>query len=207
MPNASVYVYKGSYAEQWCRDNNKSFCYVNEEKNEPIREENEEFPHITHRVGPLTVEGYYTHSVSENTFSDGTKTLFYHISAPVGVVLETAFDGVEVYYTPAWRNDGKYAAMSAMADTVSFEGTRGGTVKLYQYGVAVQPTKRLAKGWEKGVRWTFGEPPMSSSKEHALRVEYDGVIYRYKIVINWSNAIISFYINISKKCLCFGIIL
>ena len=185
MTNATVYVYKGSYAEQWCKENNQRYHYVNESTtNTPL----DDSSHIMHRVGPLNVIGYYNHFVGEYPIIDGSKPLAYKINTFPGAVLETAYDGVEVYYAPHGIKDGEYIDKTAVADTTEFIGTRrGGKVTLADYGVTVKPTKRLETGWQKGVRWTFNKPVISAPQEHYLIVEYDGMTYRYTINMNWGE--------------------
>jgi len=182
MPNAKIYVYKGSYAEQWCIDNNENYHYAEELTESTATDDG---THVTHRVGPLNVTGYYTHFVGEYPVADGSKTLYWRVNSFPGVTIETAYDGVEVYFAPDWLKDGEYAEKVAMADTVTFKGFNDGKVTLADYGVTVQPTHRLEKGWAKGVKWTFNKPLVKAPNEHCLIVEYDGMTYRYRINMNW----------------------
>lgn len=190
MPYGQIYVYKGSYAEQWCKDNNRKYNYA-EGRNiakEKV-EEGEKETHISHNVGPIKFDKYYTHFVGDQTFDNGEEHIFFRVLTEPGVSIETLYDGVELYYTPyrRWTLNEENMKYVATTDKQTFTGFRNGVANIQEYGMSFYPSEKLDFGWTKGLKWTLNPSKLVASKDQNLVAEYKGVRYEYEISLGWSE--------------------
>lgn len=166
-------VYKGSYAEKWCKDNGYSYTVINAtEPSDSLGSDNDD---IKKNIGPLKFTKYYSHTFSSNKLvSNNLRLPVMRVYIPSGGSIETIYDKVELYLvTPEWDINSPYTLTTGKNAIDYWQRP----VALKDEFVTAIPSSGLDYGWSKGLRWIFDK----SKTEYRVVVGFQGKLFYYII--------------------------
>lgn len=160
--SARYLVYRGSYGEQWCNENNVEYAYVTDYRGNVLTRPynpKEELPAIDEwaQFGDLTFagDGHVTRSVYYDENGNEVVTGYYVRLAP-GAYIQTVADGDSIVYDYNGSED--YERDSSMPD------------KLIAEDIRPYVTETYGNGYKKGLTWCLEG---SYSRHYSVAGIYD----------------------------------
>jgi len=178
-------VYKGSYAEQYCKDNNIKYAYVDGTSSTNPSTPITEFPKMeyTKTLGPVTFSNYVSHEERNlNDAQDKNITVTWVRISDKGS-MRADYDNTEfiLHLFDAWNsNDEK--------DTGRTDNTFGmGNWTLKSWDITPYKTTKTNGTWSKGLTWQFSYNTMENNNTdrntHRITIETNGKKYYYYISV------------------------
>lgn len=163
---ATFDVAKGSYAEEWCKNNGLKYTYHTEKK---TIDEND----VRKIIGPLKFTKYFSHSFRERQVTRDNRLPVITVHLATDGSIETIYDNVELYKLPAdWDINSPYVALTDKGYTDYY----GRPKVLSDDGINPYPTVRMNDGWKKGLKWEI-----AASRSFYIAAKFNGKIYYYNI--------------------------
>ncbi len=166
-------VYKGSYAEEWCKANGAKYVYEDDliEKTAAFADKGE-----TVTLGPVTITNCMFKYIKE---TDDYKT--YNVTALHGSEIIANYDNMEFLLYPytmtIWDSEDKYIGGT---DRDFFDSSDHYKTTLEDKYITVKNAQKLPNGlWKKGLTWSFKPNPAKICGNYALLIKRDGKEYRY----------------------------
>lgn len=199
-------VYKGTYGEQWCKDNNVKYTYVDGSPVSPDTGDSStttptnppsQVPTMVHTktIGGVTFSNYVSHRdvVSKDYYKNDINVYVVEIG-PNGC-MRSDVDNTDFLYwfAGSWNNDGKDGnAGGHTAAVYTDKGAWNGdyrTETLDMHNITAYPSTKNSSGtWSKGLTWQYGE-------FNTQYVDYN----KYRVTVNQGSNIYHYYIKVIQN--------
>lgn len=157
-------VYKGSYGEQWCKDNNVKYTYVdgspvdnssssaNGSTTTPV--ENTTVPTMAHTkiIGGVTFSNYVSHREMTNYDANKNEIPVTVVTLGSDACMRADVDNTQFIFYDAGGWGAEYPFLTNEPHYFSI----GHVTKLETYGITAYPSTKNSNGtWSKGLTWQF----------------------------------------------------
>ncbi|NYB73769.1 leucine-rich repeat protein [Sedimentibacter hydroxybenzoicus DSM 7310] len=184
-PNTTYKVTKGSYAEQYCKDN--SIKYVYTDNTSPTTPTDPTTPatnfptmEYTKQIGPVTFSNYVSHTQSNPSDANGNKidVTWVKISDKGSMRADKDKTEFKYHYSEPWNTTNEL-------DVGRTDNTFGsGHWSLSQRGVTPYATTKSNGTWSKGLTWQFNyNAQYTNQNSFKITVENNNQKYYYYVTV------------------------
>lgn len=188
-PNATYKLTKGSYAEQYCKDNSIKYVYTDNTSpttptnpTDPTTPPATNFPTMeyTKSIGPVTFSNYVSHTQSNPSDANGNKidVTWVKISDKGSMRADKDSTEFKYHYSEPWNTTNEL-------DVGRTDNTFGsGHWSLSQRGVTPYATTKTNGTWSKGLTWQFNyNAQYTNQNSFKITVENNNQKYYYYVTV------------------------
>ena len=197
-------VYQGTYGEQWCKDNNVKYTYVDgspngnsssSEENTPTTPTNNTTaPTMEHtqKVGGVTFSNFVSQREVISKDVDGKDIPVYVVEIGPNGCMRSDVDNTDFIYwfTGTWNSYNSYNGKSqgVYTDKGAWNGDYR-TETLDMHNITAYPSTKNSSGtWSKGLTWQYGE----FSTEY---VDHN----KYNVTVNQGSNVYHYFIKVVQN--------
>lgn len=191
-------VYKGSYGEQWCKDNNVKYTYVDgspvspdtgdtsttSPTNPPTNNTTAPTMEHTQKVGGVTFSNFVSQREVTSKDANGKDISVYVVEIGPNGCMRSDVDNTQfLYYCSIWNSEYPYLTNEP------HYSTSGYTTKLETYKITAYPSTKNSNGtWSKGLTWQYGDFDT-----------YYGDYNKYSVVVTQGSNTYYYYVKVIQN--------
>lgn len=192
-------VYKGSYGEQWCKDNNVKYTYVDGSPVSPDTgdtsttsptnppSQNTAAPTMEHtqKVGGVTFSNFVSQREVTSKDANGKDIPVYVVEIGPNGCMRSDVDNTQFLYSAGGTWNDEYPFLT----NEPHHYASGHTATLQTYNITAYPSTKNSNGtWSKGLTWQYGE-------FNTQYVDYN----KYNVTVNQGSNTFYYFVKVIQN--------
>lgn len=194
---ATYQVYPGTYGEQWCKDNNVRYTYVQGTQGDPQETQAPQAtpsptpqpPEMAHTkvLGGVTFSNYISHQEIDTLDAFHNPVHVWWVKVGPGACMRSDVDHTQFkcYWAGGWGAGDDHPlgeTYAVLTDECSI--TAGAVIYLSSMSITPYATEKYKdKTWGAGLTWEFGYDATTVDNSHDITVEQGGETYYYMVTV------------------------